>query len=87
VHLPGHYWNVFDGGEGERYASLADLCTHVGVQLPTQVVKLIARDVLRELEHLHEARGVAHSGKLPSLLYRIPRIIHVSRRLSTHGEM
>ena len=62
AYLPG---NVLDGepGEDERYASLADLCTHVGEQLPIQVVKLIARDVLRELEHLHEARGVAHSSK------------------------
>jgi serine/threonine-protein kinase SRPK3 len=61
--LPGHGWNVLEVGEDERYASLADLYTHVGEQLPTQVVKLIARDVLRALEHLHEARGVAHGGK------------------------
>jgi hypothetical protein len=26
-------------------------------------VKLIARDVLRELEYLHETRGVAHGGE------------------------
>ena len=57
-----HNWNVLEGGDDERYASLADLCTHVGDQLPTQVVKLIARDILRELEYYHEAHGVAHGG-------------------------
>jgi len=77
-YLPEYDWNVHDREEGERYASLADLCTHVGGQLPTQVVKLIARDVLRELEHLHEARGVAHSGTLPLPFYCVMYIIHVS---------
>lgn len=61
ICLPGRDWDVLGEVEDERYASLADLCTHVGEQLPTQVVKLIARDVLRELEHLHDARGVVHS--------------------------
>jgi serine/threonine-protein kinase SRPK3 len=61
-----HNWNVLGGSDDERYASLADLCVHVGEQLPTQVVKLIARDVLRELEHRYEARGVAHGGMFPS---------------------
>ena len=60
-----HNWNVIEGGDDERYASLADLCNHVGGQLPPQVVKLIARDVLRELDHHYEARGVAHGGKFP----------------------
>jgi hypothetical protein len=56
-----HDHSVLERKEDERYASLVDLCTHVGDQLPTQVVKLIARDVLRELEYLHEAQ-TAHCG-------------------------
>jgi hypothetical protein len=59
-YLPGHIWDALD--PGERYASVGDLCAHVGDQLPVQVVKLIARDLLRGLENLHETRGIAHSG-------------------------
>ncbi|KAF8058511.1 kinase-like domain-containing protein [Lyophyllum atratum] len=52
-------WSASD--VGERYSSVADLRAHIGLgQLPIQVVKLIARDVLRGLENLHEARGIAH---------------------------
>ena len=62
VYLPGHLWDALN--PTERFASVADLCAHVGDQLPIQVVKLIARDVLRGLEAFHGTRGVAHNGKL-----------------------
>lgn len=61
VYLPGHLWDALN--PTERFASVADLCAHVGDQLPIQVVKLIARDVLRELEDLHNKHGFAHNGK------------------------
>ena len=61
VYLPGHLWDALD--PTERFASVADLCAHVGDQLPIQVVKLIARDVLRGLEDLHNTRGIAHNSK------------------------
>ena len=51
VYLPGHLWDALN--PTERFASVADLCAHIGDQLPLQVVKLIARDVLRGLEDLH----------------------------------
>ncbi|KAG5641347.1 hypothetical protein DXG03_005453 [Asterophora parasitica] len=54
-------WNATDTF-GERHVSVADLCAHIGNQLPIQVVKLIARDVLRGLENLHEAHRVVHCG-------------------------
>ncbi|KAF5372690.1 hypothetical protein D9615_009877 [Tricholomella constricta] len=57
-----HEWSASDATSGERYMSVADLCAHIGGQLPIQVVKLIARDVLRGLENLHETRGTAHCG-------------------------
>ena len=60
VYLPGHLWDALN--PTERFASVADLCAHVGDQLPIQVVKLIARDVLRGLEDLHNTRGIAHNG-------------------------
>ncbi|RDB20699.1 Serine/threonine-protein kinase SKY1 [Hypsizygus marmoreus] len=53
-------WGASYSDDAERYASVADLCTHVGSQLPIQLVKLIARDVLRALEELHDGRVVAH---------------------------
>jgi hypothetical protein len=61
VYLPGHLWDALN--PTERFASVADLCAHVGDQLPLQVVKLIARDVLRGLEDFHNTRGIAHNGK------------------------
>jgi hypothetical protein len=61
VYLPGHLWDALN--PTERFASVADLCAHVGDQLPIQVVKLIARDVLRWLEDFHNTRGIAHNGK------------------------
>ncbi|KDR69734.1 hypothetical protein GALMADRAFT_77163 [Galerina marginata CBS 339.88] len=48
VYLPAHVWDALN--PGERFASVADLCAHIGDKLPMQVVKLIARDVLRGLE-------------------------------------
>lgn len=60
-YLPGYLWDAQD--PGERYASVNDLCAHVGDRLPIQVVKLIARDVLRGLENLHETHGTAHNGE------------------------
>ena len=61
VYLPGHVWDALN--PTERFASVADLCAHIGDQLPIQVVKLIARDVLRGLEDFHNTRGIAHNGK------------------------
>lgn len=61
VYLPGHLWDALN--PTERFASVADLCAHVGDQLPIQVVKLIARDVLRWLANVHGTRGVAHNGE------------------------
>ena len=61
VYLPGHVWDALN--PTERFASVADLCAHVGDQLPIQVVKLIARDVLRVLEDFHNTHGIAHNGK------------------------
>ena len=63
VYLPGHLWDALN--PTERFASVADLCAHVGDQLPIQVVKLIARDVLRGLEDFHNTRGIAHYSKFP----------------------
>lgn len=62
VYLPGHLWDALN--PTERFASVADLCAHVGDQLPIQVVKLIARDVLRWLANFHGTRGVAHNGRV-----------------------
>ena len=61
MYLPGHLWDALD--PAERFASVADLCAHIGDQLPIQVVKLIARDVLRGLEDFHNTRGIAHNSK------------------------
>jgi hypothetical protein len=67
VYLPGYLWDALN--PTERYASVADLCAHVGDQLPIQVVKLIARDVLRALQDLHgEPGGVAHDSERRLLL-------------------
>ena len=63
VYLPGHLWDALN--PTERFASVADLCAHVGDQLPIQVVKLIARDVLRGLDDFHNTSGIAHNGKFP----------------------
>lgn len=60
AYIPGREW---DGSDlGGKYASVADLCARVGYQLPIQVVKLVARDLLRELQKLHEGGGIAHGG-------------------------
>lgn len=61
VYLPGHVWDALN--PTERFASVADLCAHIGDQLPIQLVKLIARDVLRGLDDFHNTRGTAHNGK------------------------
>ncbi|KAE9402707.1 kinase-like protein [Gymnopus androsaceus JB14] len=58
IYLPGHVWD--SQNPVERYASVGDLCAHLGDQLPIQLVKRIARDVLRGLASLHETRGKAH---------------------------
>ena len=70
VYLPGYLWDALN--PTERYASVADLCAHIGDQLPIQVVKLIARDVLRALQDLHsEPGGVAHNSERHLLLTRL----------------
>ena len=67
VYLPGYLWDALN--PTERYASVADLCAHIGDQLPIQVVKLIARDVLRALQDLHgRPGGVAHDSERHLLL-------------------
>ncbi|KAJ3893856.1 kinase-like domain-containing protein [Lentinula edodes] len=58
VYIPGHVWD--SQNPSERYASVGDLCAHIGDQLPIHLVKWIARDVLRGLANLHESRGKAH---------------------------
>ena len=65
VYLPGHLWDALN--PTERFASVADLCAHIGDQLPIQVVKLIARDVLRGLDEFHNTRGIAYNSKFSSL--------------------
>ena len=64
VYLPGYLWDALN--PTERYASVADLCAHIGDQLPIQVVKLIARDVLRALQDLG---GVVHNSKRHLLFF------------------
>ncbi|KAF9553634.1 kinase-like protein [Agrocybe pediades] len=48
AYVPWQEWDAQN--PTERYASLADLCAHVGNQLPSRVVKLVARDILRCLD-------------------------------------
>jgi len=66
VYLPGYLWDALN--PTERYASVADLCAHIGDQLPIQVVKLISRDVLRALQDLG---GGAHNSEHHLLLLRL----------------
>lgn len=61
IYLPSHIWD--SQNPVERYASVGDLCAHLGEQLPIQLVKRIARDVLRGLVVLHKTRGMAHGGE------------------------
>jgi hypothetical protein len=61
VYLPGPVWDALD--PTARFASVADLCAHVGDQLPVQVVKLLARDVLRALGNVHRTRGAGHQSE------------------------
>ncbi|KAF8953644.1 kinase-like domain-containing protein [Flammula alnicola] len=70
VYLPGHLWDALN--PTERFASVADLCAHVGDQLPIQLVKLIARDILRELGNLHNSRGAAHGNINPNSILLSP---------------
>ncbi|KAJ4495333.1 kinase-like domain-containing protein [Lentinula lateritia] len=58
VYIPGHVWD--SQNPSERYASVGDLCAHIGDKLPLHLAKWIARDVLRGLANLHESRGKAH---------------------------
>ncbi|KAF8161647.1 kinase-like domain-containing protein [Crassisporium funariophilum] len=70
VYLPGPLWDALN--PTERFASVADLCAHVGDQLPIQVVKLIARDVLRGLENLNNTRGISHGDINPNNILLSP---------------
>ncbi|KAG5650858.1 hypothetical protein H0H81_010738 [Sphagnurus paluster] len=54
-----HAWSASDAPVASQN-TVADLCAHLGRQLPIQVVKLIARDVLRALEDLHKMHGMAY---------------------------
>ncbi|KAJ3790096.1 kinase-like domain-containing protein [Lentinula aff. detonsa] len=58
AYIPDHVWD--SQNPGERYASVGDLCAHIGDQLPIYLVKQIARDVLRGLANMHQTRGKAH---------------------------
>ncbi|KIM36903.1 hypothetical protein M413DRAFT_424015 [Hebeloma cylindrosporum] len=69
VYLPGYLWDALN--PTERYASVADLCAHIGDQLPIQVVKLIARDVLRGLQDLHGS-GATHNNINPNNILLSP---------------
>jgi hypothetical protein len=60
VYFPGHVWD--SQNPCERYASVGDLCAHIGDKLPIHLVKQIARDVLCDLANLYETRGRAHGG-------------------------
>ncbi|CAA7263083.1 unnamed protein product [Cyclocybe aegerita] len=64
IYPPGHQWQALNNSE--RYTSLACLCTHLGDQLPLQLVKLVARDVLRGLREVHEKTGEAYGGISPT---------------------
>ncbi|KAJ7571936.1 kinase-like domain-containing protein [Mycena floridula] len=56
-YVSGPAWDALD--PQERFGSVGDVCAHLAEQLPLQLVKLIARDVLRELDLLHDA-GLVH---------------------------
>ncbi|KAF9078480.1 kinase-like domain-containing protein [Rhodocollybia butyracea] len=71
IYLPGHVWD--SQNPGERYASVGDLCAHIGDQLPIHLVKRIARDVLRDLANLHGTRGKAHGDINPDNILISPR--------------
>jgi len=55
-----------------KYASLSDLCSHLGRRVPIQLVKLVARDTLKALKDFHQNkdrpyRGLPHTELLNSL--------------------
>ncbi|KAF5392811.1 hypothetical protein D9757_000899 [Collybiopsis confluens] len=72
IYLPGHIWD--SQNPSERYASVGDLCAHIGDQLPLCLVKRIARDILKDLAKLHETKRKAHGGK--ALLRSLPLRFH-----------
>ena len=71
IYIPCHEWDAQN--PAERYASVTDLCAHIGDQLPIQVVKLIARDILRSLDNLHCTRGAVHGSK-NAYLHSSPKV-------------
>lgn len=85
VYLPAHVWDSLN--PSERYASVADLCAHVGDQLPIQIVKLIARDVLRELETLHATCGTHGGGQLSLLRFSLvdERLLQTSTQTQSYS--
>lgn len=80
-------WSASDAEE--RYVSVADLRARIGLgPLPIQVVKLIARDVLRGLENLREARGIAHADLSLSTIMLSPRDMRaLVSQLSAESQM
>ncbi|KAK7025964.1 hypothetical protein VNI00_015793 [Paramarasmius palmivorus] len=70
-YLPGDVWD--SQNPAERFASAGDLCAHLGDQLPVQVVKLIAHDVLQGLQYLHGIRGTMHGDITQDSILIAPR--------------
>ncbi|ESK83495.1 serine kinase [Moniliophthora roreri MCA 2997] len=70
-YLPGDVWD--SQNPAERFASAGDLCAHLGDQLPVQLVKLIAHDVLQGLKYLHDVRGTTHGDVSQDTILIAPR--------------
>lgn len=66
AYLPPYLWDALN--PTERFACVGDLCAHIGDQVPVQVVKLIARDVLRALQRHHEQEDEPYRGNLCSAI-------------------
>ncbi len=45
-----------------KYASVADLCSHLGRRIPIKLVKLVARDTLKALKDYHQSRDRPYRG-------------------------
>ena len=62
VYLPSHSRYTLSASDSFReLVSIADLCSQLGNQLPVQLVKLVAKDVLRALINIHK-KGEPYRG-------------------------
>lgn len=62
VYLPSHTRYTLSASNSIRESvSIADLCSQLGNQLPVQLVKLVAKDVLRALINIHR-KGEPYRG-------------------------